>query len=160
MLPEDTIQGICLRYGISVVALRQANMFSGNAFRSRKTLRIPIEKGVNIKLQKNEPELILQRFKNLTNEQTVESKYYLEENNYNLEIAYKMWVDDQKWTSEHVDENGEYQNNDIEDDDEILAADISDTDPTMQTVTPFEICMEEPDSVFGSNVNDKTPLLA
>ena len=134
-------------------------MFSGNAFRSRKTLRIPIEKGVNIKLQKNEPELILQRFKNLTNEQTVESKYYLEENNYNLEIAYKMWVDDQKWTSEHVDENGEYQNNDIEDDD-ILAADISDTDPTMQTVTPFEICMEEPDSVFGSNVNDKTPLLA
>ena len=156
VLPDDTLQGICLRYGINVVTLRQANMFSGNAFRSRKTLRIPIEKGVNIKLQSNEPEIILQRFKNLTNEQTLEAKFYLDEHNYNLNSAYEAWVQDQKWASEHIDENGEY-NNDIEDD-EILPADISNVDPTFALVTPFEISMEEPANF--SNVNDKTPLLS
>ena len=157
VLPEDTIQGICLRYGSSVVTLRQANLFSGNAFRSRKTLRIPIEKGMNIKLQKNEPEIILQRFKNLTNEQTLEAKFYLEEHNYNLERAYEAWVQDQQWASEHIDENGEY-NNDIEDD-EIVSAGVSNIDPTFQVVTPFEISMEEPTDVF-SNINDRTPMLS
>lgn len=158
VLSSDTIQGICLKYGISVITLRQANMFSGNAFRSKKTLRIPIEKGVNVRLQtNNDSEVILQRFKNLTNEQTTESKFYLEENNYNLESAYNNWVLDQKWASEHVNENGEYENNCIEDD-EIIAADVTDLDPSINTVTPFEISFDEPnDSTIFSN--EKTALL-
>lgn len=135
-------------------------MFSGNAFKSKKALRIPIDKGVSIRLQANDNDLILQRFKNLTNEYELESKFYLDENEYNLEKAYQAWVDDQKWASEHVDEEGNFDNSDIIEDEEIIAADVSYEDPTRKIVTPFEISYEEPNEDVFINITDKTALLA
>lgn len=40
--PDDTLQGVCLRYGVSIMEVRRVNMFSGNAIQHIKTLRIPL----------------------------------------------------------------------------------------------------------------------
>jgi hypothetical protein len=98
VLPNDTIQGICLRYRISAVDLRRYNLFSGNNFKFKKTLRIPIEPGAPVMVQLNTPEVLQQVFQNITGESAIESRVYLDEHKWDLEAALAGWKADDTWT--------------------------------------------------------------
>jgi LysM repeat protein len=101
VMPGDTLQGICLRYRVSAVDLRRANVFSGNNIQFKTSLLIPINGGVIVKPQIETHEVILQRFKNLTSEGIQESKMYLEDNQWNLMKAVEHWKADRNWEREH-----------------------------------------------------------
>lgn len=103
VMQDDTLPGICLRYNVSVVDVRRCNNFSGNAFRSKKVLRIPIRAGSFINPQEQTQEVILQKFKNLSGVQNAEARYYLDENAWELDMAMKAWETDENWS---VQRNG------------------------------------------------------
>jgi hypothetical protein len=102
ILPTDTLQGICLRYRVTAVTLRQYNNFSGTSFRSRKYLRIPVEPGLPINVQISSQDILIQRFKNETGESEKEARYYLEERNWNLNEALAEWTGDENWMSQQL----------------------------------------------------------
>lgn len=102
ILPSDTLQGICLRYRISAVALRQYNNFSGSAFRSKRYLRIPIEPGYPVNVQLSSEQTLIQRFKNESGESEREARFYLEGHNWNLLEALAEWSGDEKWMSQQL----------------------------------------------------------
>lgn len=99
--PEDTLQGICLRYGVSIMEVRRVNMFSGNAIQHIKILRIPLIKGVSPVGDERDSskEAILQRFRDETKESIAESRLYLEDNHWDLTIALSAWRGDESWES-------------------------------------------------------------
>ncbi len=101
ILPNDTIQGICLRYRVNITDVRRANYFSGNNIRGFKSLQIPVQPGVPFEVQTDSKEIILQKFRNITNENSTEAKIYLEEKNWNLEDAVLSWKEDTKWYERH-----------------------------------------------------------
>lgn len=101
VMPSDTLQGICLKYRVSAVALRQYNNFSGTAFRSKKSLRIPLEAGMPVAYQAPTEEVILQKFMNMTNEGREEAKFYLEDHRYDLMEAVAALNGDTQWLMEH-----------------------------------------------------------
>lgn len=96
-MPEDTLQGICLRYRVSVMEVRRINLFSGNNIQCKKTLRIPLTKGVTITGQENTQDVLLQKFRNETNESTAEARVYLDDNNWDVEAAVRAWKADENW---------------------------------------------------------------
>lgn len=100
ILSGDTLPGICLKYGVSVVNIRRMNKFSGNAFHSRKVLQIPIQKGIPFQIQEQTPDVILQLFKNETSETTEEARFYLDETNWDLTEALQAWRKDDAWDKE------------------------------------------------------------
>jgi hypothetical protein len=102
VLHTDTLQGLCLRYRVSAVTLRQYNNFSGNAFRSKKYLRIPIEPGLPVSLQLGSEDALIQRFKNETSESESEARYYLVGNNWDVAKALREWSGDESWVSEQL----------------------------------------------------------
>ena len=104
VMSNDTIQGICLKYRISVADLRRVNMFSGNNIKSFKILKIPIEPGVPFITQMETQEYILQKFKNETNENTTEAKIYLEDSSWDYDKALASWKDDDKYLKQHSQE--------------------------------------------------------
>jgi|EP01033_Poteriospumella_lacustris_P000052 hypothetical protein len=97
IMPTDTLQGLCLRYRVSAINLRRMNMFSGNNIQFKKTLLIPVEGGTFVEFQQNTEEVILQKFRNATQEGIAESRLYLDEFNWNLEAALESWKKDEKW---------------------------------------------------------------
>ena len=97
VMDSDTLQGLCLRYNVSAVTLRQYNNFSGNSFRYKKYLRIPVEPGMSVAVQQNSRDVILQRFKCETNEPESEAKCYLEDSNWDLDQALRTWRGDEVW---------------------------------------------------------------
>ncbi len=97
VMPADTLQGLCLRYRVSAVSLRQYNNFSGNAFRSRKSLRIPLEPHVPVVIQQPTEDVLIQKFINMTNEGREEARYYLNEHNWNLMEAIAALNGDTEW---------------------------------------------------------------
>jgi len=97
VMPDDTLQGICLRYRASVMEIRRMNLFSGNNIHCKKTLRIPLSKGQIVTGQENTKDVILQKFRNETSESLAESRVYLEDNNWELELALKAWREDEQW---------------------------------------------------------------
>jgi hypothetical protein len=102
ILPTDTLQGLCLRYRVTAVTLRQYNNFSGTAFRSRKYLRIPVEPGLPVNVQLSSHEILIQRFKNETGESEKEARYYLEERDWKLNEALTDWTGDENWMSQQL----------------------------------------------------------
>lgn len=100
VMPTDTIQGICLRYRINVVQLRQWNNFSGNNIKPFKSLLIPLEPGVTAAPQEVTPEVMLRQFMNHTNLETEEAKFYLEEHNWNLQDALSAYRSDEQWVDD------------------------------------------------------------
>jgi hypothetical protein len=102
VMSSDTLQGLCLRYRVSAVTLRQHNNFSGSNFKCMKYLRVAIEPGVPISIQPNSEDIIVQRFKNETGEAEAEAKCYLEESDWDLEKALSSWKGDEKWMSDEV----------------------------------------------------------
>ena len=101
IMPEDTLQGICLKYRVSAVTLRQHNNFSGNAFRSKKALRIPLEAGMPFAYQTPTNEVKIQQFRNITNEGREEAMFYLEEHHYDIMEAVAALSGDTEWLLEH-----------------------------------------------------------
>lgn len=97
VMTTDTLQGLCLRYRVSATSLRRMNMFSGNNIHFKKTLLIPVEGGTYIEFQQCTEDVILQRFRNETQEAVAESRLYLDEHNWNLEAALAAWKKDEKW---------------------------------------------------------------
>jgi len=83
-----------MKYRVSAVDLRRWNNFSGDAFRSRSVLTIKLKGNSPIQKQEQSDRVILQQFKNLTAESDLESKYYLESNNWNLSKALSSWEQD------------------------------------------------------------------
>ena len=129
---------------MSAVTLRQVNNFSGSAFRSRKVLRIPIEKGATVRVQDSSHDVLLQKFKNATLESDIEAKYYLEENNWDFEEAMADWSGDESWVKEKrlmqalKESEAQQQQNDYEESEETpLLADA--VKKGVQVVQPFEV---------------------
>ena len=118
VMPEDNLSGICLRYHVSSTTLRQSNLFSGNNIQALKTLRIPIEPGCAIDIQSETEDILIQKFKNISGEGKIESKVYLEENNWNIEKALISWKTDETWNHTHH----------ITTDDKIIQLQFSQTD--------------------------------
>lgn len=97
VMPDETIQGLCLRYRISPTELRRYNLFSGNNIQIKKTLRIPIKAGTPTITQVDSCEVMIQRFKNETDESHLEARIYLEDSNWNYNLAFKKWQEDKEW---------------------------------------------------------------
>ena len=73
ILPQDTLQGLCLRYRVSAVELRRWNNFSGNNIKFLSSLKIPVDHNQPIIIQDHDtPDVMLQRFKTRTHESTSE----------------------------------------------------------------------------------------
>lgn len=99
VMPDDTLQGLCLRYGASPVAVRRMNHFSGNSIQFKTTLLIPVGRAPP-KLEQSPEyarEIILQQFRNRTGESIAEARFYLEDANYDLDAAIAEWCSDEQW---------------------------------------------------------------
>ena len=97
VMPSDTLQGICLRYRVNVTDVRRINMFSGNSIQCKKILRIPLTKDISISAQEDTHEVLLQKFRNETGESVAESRVYLEDSAWELEVALGAWRGDDQW---------------------------------------------------------------
>eukprot|EP01039_Chlorochromonas_danica_P006425 gene6425-7084_t len=129
VMPEDTLQGLCLRYRVSAVDLRRANLFSGNNFHFKKTLRIPLVAGSIIQPQLDSPEVKLQLFVNATGEGRVEARLYLEDHNWDVDKAIKAWKEDENWNNDHQEASSSF------------AADVS---THSEMVAPYEVLHHHP----------------
>ena len=110
--PSDTLQGLCLRYGITPLSLRQVNKFSGsNLIMAPKTLIIPLTRQdnkattfMNEKEVKNDKDAKINQFLfTFRNNQASsmvgrkEALAYLDMNDGNLEMAIQDAKDDFGW---------------------------------------------------------------
>jgi LysM repeat protein len=107
IMPTDTLQGICLRYRVSATVLRRMNMFSGNNIHFKKSLLIPVQGGCLIEFQQVTTEVVLQKFRNATQENAAECRLYLDEHNWNLEAALAAWRNDESWAKDNEKECAE-----------------------------------------------------
>ena len=119
VMPEDTIRGICLKYRCKIIDLRRYNNFSGNAFRSRKTLRIKvnqkfIDDGLILIQDKSLVDVKIQELKYKINEPAEECMYYLRQNDYDVDKAFMAWKEDEQFTVLHYPplENSKGDNDD------------------------------------------------
>jgi len=89
VMPDDTLQGICLRYDTTVRTLRQHNNFAGENFRVCPTLLIPLKKNkTKIRFQDlNDESIKMQLFQNKTGLQREESRYYLSSTDWDIDRA-------------------------------------------------------------------------
>jgi LysM repeat protein len=95
VLPTDTIQGICLKYKISPHELRKANHFTGdNLYLAPETLIIPTKNVIDPKSVKMSQFLqaVSQSSKKSIGEK--EAIAYLDINNWDVDIAVNMAMDD------------------------------------------------------------------
>lgn len=100
VMPDDTLQGICLRYNVSVTEVRRINLFSGSSIQCKKSLLIPVRRGVsyNIMMQQyDSKEVVLQKFRNATGEAVAEARIYLEEHSWDLDTSIAAWKTDENW---------------------------------------------------------------
>lgn len=100
VMPDDTLQGLCLRYHVSVTEVRRINLFSGNSIQCKKTLLIPVSPGASynsVVQQGDSREVMLQRFRNATGEAVAEARIYMEEHSWNLDEAVAAWRTDESW---------------------------------------------------------------
>jgi len=104
VLPSDTLQGICLKYKVSVIKLRQVNRFSGsNLLLAPSKLRIPLVDGVVVYRQDVEcPEYKIHFLRaELPQMSHAEAKAYLEFAEWNLSAAIAEAKEDVKWEENH-----------------------------------------------------------
>mmetsp|Transcript_11855 Transcript_11855/g.14520 ORF Transcript_11855/g.14520 Transcript_11855/m.14520 type:complete len:285 (+) Transcript_11855:206-1060(+) len=108
VLPSDTLQGLCLRYKVKPVVLRQVNMFSGSTlFLAPKKLLIPCSGNVDISKvrQDTTSEMFkahsflsqvngLRRFTGFSNK---EARVYLDLNDWNVDEAVKEALAEIDW---------------------------------------------------------------
>ena len=78
ILPNDTFQGLCLRYRVNAVELRRWNNISGSNLKFLSTIKIPVDHGQPVVLQdRDTPDVMLEFFKTRTHETTMEAIFYL-----------------------------------------------------------------------------------
>jgi LysM repeat protein len=110
IMPEDTLQGLCLKYGCSATELRRLNMFSGSSIQCKKSLHIPTKRGIILALQEQTDAVVLQKFRNATGESLNEARLYLEEAGNDFQAALAAWKEDESWQAQHhnnaVEEDG------------------------------------------------------
>lgn len=109
--PEDTVDGICLSYGIPTAIFRKHNrLFSDNLLIARRTVLIPAGYGSgasNSPTPQNGAEeqrkVQVKRFQLTT--KCIEYKvaeWYLREAHWSLEDALMRWSDDDEWEREAI----------------------------------------------------------
>jgi LysM repeat protein len=99
VMPEDTLQGLCLRYGCSPLDVRRMNNFSGNSIQFKKTIVISVNR-YSCEVEhsvEHSREITIQQFRNATGESLAEARVYLEDANYDLEAALAAWRSDEQW---------------------------------------------------------------
>lgn len=141
VMPGDTLQGICLRYRVSAVDLRRANMFSGNNIQFKTSLLIPINGGAIIRPQIETNEVLLQRFKNLTSEGMQEARMYLDDNDWDFQKALESWKADRHWEEDHsnVQHNNKFSS-ELPDEEIVTPARIE----VPKMVKPIQISFQPP----------------
>lgn len=99
VMPEDTLQGICLRYKIKAHVLKRHNNFSGDSFRMVSVLKIPMAeiRDSVIVPQARTQDVVLQVFRNTTGLGVVEAKLYLDDNDWDPARAHEAWEADNIW---------------------------------------------------------------
>jgi hypothetical protein len=85
VMPEDTLQGICLRYRAPLLEVRRHNFLSANKIHHLSVLKVPIKPNTPLQLQPASQDTTLRMFTNLTGEGSTEAKLYLEESNFDLQ---------------------------------------------------------------------------
>jgi hypothetical protein len=101
VMPEDTLQGLCLKYGCSATELRRLNLFSGSSIQCKKSLHIPTKRGIILAPQEQTEAVVLQKFRNATGESIQEARLYLEEAGNDLLAALAAWKEDESWQTLH-----------------------------------------------------------
>lgn len=101
VMPEDTLQGLCLRYKIKASLLRRVNGFTGDHFQTEKVLRIPTEQLRKIPgavfPQTRTNDVIVQLFRGETGLGSIEARLYLEDHEFDLEKSKAAWKEDEEW---------------------------------------------------------------
>jgi hypothetical protein len=100
VLPTDTMQGLCLKYKVSVIKLRQVNRFSGsNLLLAPAKLKIPLADGLVVHRQDVEsPEYKIHFLRaELPKLSEREAKSYLEIADWNLPAAIREAREDISW---------------------------------------------------------------
>lgn len=126
VMSEDTLQGICLKYNVSVRELRRINLFSGTNIQVKHTLLIPLKRGAVAVTQVETREVLLQKFRNATGEGIQEAKMYLDDHAWNLTNALAAWKIDEQWDENEDDSDmkrlkkQQFASNIGEDDDQVL----------------------------------------
>eukprot|EP00814_Leptocylindrus_danicus_P005132 CAMPEP_0116045364 /NCGR_PEP_ID=MMETSP0321-20121206/27574_1 /TAXON_ID=163516 /ORGANISM="Leptocylindrus danicus var. danicus, Strain B650" /LENGTH=275 /DNA_ID=CAMNT_0003526683 /DNA_START=142 /DNA_END=969 /DNA_ORIENTATION=- len=110
VMPTDTLQGLCLKYKVKPVKLRQVNRFSGSTLAcAPQILYIPVSKeafdGGAVKVQdRNSDDFKLYSLiANFPSLRFQEARAYLDMNDWNIDAAMKECYDDLKWEASMID---------------------------------------------------------
>jgi hypothetical protein len=106
-MPEDTIQGIYLRYGIKMYILKRFNPDLGDTnLHTVKTLLIPAEhlrlRGKVFVPQERTKDVELQLFKHDTGLGSIEAKLYMDDNDWDVTRAKLAWAEDNAWEADQM----------------------------------------------------------
>jgi LysM repeat protein len=109
VMPDDTLQGICLRYKIKANVLRRCNGFIGDHFRTEKILRIPTEHlrnaGTVFVPQSRTNDVLIQLFMGETNIGSIEARLYLDDHDWDMKRALEAWKADEDWEQAQMMKN-------------------------------------------------------
>lgn len=104
ILDTDTLQGLAIKYKVSVFDLKETNRMTTDQLHERTALRIPRRTQPTFTeadakgLEKLLVQRLVQRFRRKTSiKSNEEALFYLENANMDVEAAYKAWIDDTEW---------------------------------------------------------------
>ena len=98
----DTLPGVSLKYNVPVSAIKKCNrMYSSNDIQAYKVLHIPRSSTTSAFVQ-DPKEIMVQEFKEITGEDEVESRIYLQEASWDIKVAVKAYNEDGNWAVENA----------------------------------------------------------
>eukprot|EP00824_Muranothrix_gubernata_P012726 TRINITY_DN26855_c0_g1_i1.p1 TRINITY_DN26855_c0_g1~~TRINITY_DN26855_c0_g1_i1.p1 ORF type:complete len:214 (-),score=35.35 TRINITY_DN26855_c0_g1_i1:4-645(-) len=118
--PQDTLDGIAIKFGVSKNRIRVANAFLGDEIYQFKTLKIPSRTGqlyADVEMdeeaikKRDQLKLMIEVMENeFKNEKkkadySKEAKFYLESSNWDFQRAMKQFAEDMKWEREYEKQN-------------------------------------------------------
>jgi len=99
--PTDTLQGILLRYQTNLRTIKKFNDFPGKNFRACENLTIPSR---HLPPGWEPPKLDpLHKFTSITRANSKEAKYYLHDNDNDLDAAIAAYKSDMAWENQHAE---------------------------------------------------------
>jgi len=105
--PGDTMQGICLRHGVSALEIRRLNQCTNANVVALKVVKLPGAGGgahLNITTASKKAKLV-QEFREESGEGVTEAEYYLEDHQWRVDLALAAWKNDDEWDAGNA--NGE-----------------------------------------------------
>lgn len=104
VMPDDTLQGICLRYRTKPHTLRRHNDFPGDNFRMCTVLRIPTAEFTpgRVRLQGWTDDVKVQTVRNHTKLPALEARMYLEDHAWDVERAILACQADDQWEAQQA----------------------------------------------------------